>query len=377
MEFPSISSPVEKKAQAFNFFADAIEPQLRLSPYNEVSPFLATKVPVSAASALQETMDVGTTLRQAFRLVTNSIDHAFLDSEGDPIALSVLHLHDASTRPADIATYRFRATIYPSKFHDALTDFPPQSFLFSLALPQSQVAPAQPFGPTNRALFRDPPEAITLNSLQHDYDAAGLTEGTIFDAIGLPSGTDTFSDYAIDVLNHLKPKQHRHLGKRGRLLVESPDDPDSEPRPITTVSPTMRRILRASTNAVITTFSGSFDFTDDQTAFDQLFPLMTPLPSTDGTPDLKDLLSSFIDHCCNRTLLHLLRLDYVGTLDTECAMNTLQVTTAIRALRTHSYDKVLKRNTTLTPDQLFEFYVSLAPMLPTAVSSWGLTLSHQ
>jgi hypothetical protein len=42
MEFPSISSPVEKKAQAFNFFADAIEPQLRLSPYNEVSPFLAT-----------------------------------------------------------------------------------------------------------------------------------------------------------------------------------------------------------------------------------------------------------------------------------------------------------------------------------------------
>jgi hypothetical protein len=42
MEFPSISSPVEKKAQAFNFFANAIEPQLRLSPYNEVSPFLAT-----------------------------------------------------------------------------------------------------------------------------------------------------------------------------------------------------------------------------------------------------------------------------------------------------------------------------------------------
>jgi hypothetical protein len=335
---------------------------------------------------LQETLGVGTTLRDAFRLVTNSSDHAFLDSDGDPIAISLLHLTDASTRPADIATYRFRATIFPSTFHDALADFPPQSFLFSLALPQSQVAPANS-DPTSRNLFPEP-DVATLVSLQqifdshqHVFDANGHTSDTIFDAVGLPSGTDTFSNYTIDVINHLTQKQQRHLGKRSRLqvAVAAGLDPDFEPRPISTVSPTMRCILRSSANAVITTFTGSFDFTDDQRAFDKLFPFMIPISPSDGTPDhpFTAAWTSFVDHCSNRTLLYLLRLDYVGTPNAECAMSTLQVANSIRALRSHSYDKVKKQHATMTPDELFDAYNSLVPLLPTTVASWGLTLAHQ
>jgi hypothetical protein len=375
LKFPTISSPVEMKTQAFNFFSDAIEPHLQSCPFGEVSSYLKSEVPVSSSSAMQETLSVGKTLRQAFRLVTNSSDHAFLDSDGDPIALSLLHLHDVSMRPADIATYRFRATIYPSKFHPALETFPPQSFLFSLALPQSQVAPADS-DPTNRALFRDLPVVVTINSLQNDFDAAGFNPdptATIFDAIGLASGTDIFSNYTIDVINNLTQKQQRHLGKRSRLNIES------EPRPMATVSPTMRRILRGSTHAAITTFSGSFNFTDDQEAFDKLFPFMASILPTDVTSDpaFAATWSSFIDHCCNRTLLYLLRLDYVGTLDVECAMSTLHITNSIRALRTHSYDKAKKQYTTLTPDELYESYVELVPLLPSVVASWGLTLAHQ
>jgi hypothetical protein len=110
-----------------------------------------------------------------------------------------------------------------------------------------------------------------------------------------------------------------------------------------------------------------------------LFPDMQPIVPVDGTPDLSTttLLSNIIEHCCNGTLLHLLRLDYVETLAADSTMTTLQVTSAIRAFRTQSYDTVLKKHVTITPDQLFESYVALVPMLPTAVSSWGLTLAHQ
>jgi hypothetical protein len=102
--FPPISSPVETKAPAFNFFSDNLEAHLATSPFSEASAFITSHVPISSGSALQETLHVGTTLRPAFRIVTNSSDHAFLNSTGDPIALSLLHLDNASTRPADIAT---------------------------------------------------------------------------------------------------------------------------------------------------------------------------------------------------------------------------------------------------------------------------------
>jgi hypothetical protein len=58
-------------------------------------------------------------------------------------------------------------------------------------------------------------------------------------------------------------------------------------------------------------------------------------------------------------------------------MSTLHVTNSIRAFRSYYYDKILKKNVSLTPDQLFEAYVSLVPMLPNNISSWGLTLAHQ
>jgi hypothetical protein len=181
------------------------EADLATSPFSEASAFITSHVPISSGSALQETLHFGTTLRRAFRIVTNSSDHAFLNSTGDPIALSLLHLDNASTRPADIATYRFRATIIPSKFHAALSDFPEQSFLFSPALPQSQVTPADS-DLTSRAPFREP-DVATLSSLQavfdshqHVYDADGITSDTIFDSVGLPSGTDTFSNYTMPAL---------------------------------------------------------------------------------------------------------------------------------------------------------------------------------
>jgi hypothetical protein len=105
--------------------------------------------------------------------------------------------------------------------------------------------------------------------------------------VGLSSGTDVFTDYTTDVLSRLSQKQIRHLGKRSRSRIR---DPDSEPSPVATVSPTIRSIFRSSANAVTTTlrsifrrsanavtttFSSSFDFTDNQKAFDDFFPITT------------------------------------------------------------------------------------------------------
>jgi hypothetical protein len=362
LKFPPISSPVELKSQAFNYFSDAVQPYLRTSPFTEISPFLTSSVPVSSGSALQETLGVGLTLREAFRTVTNFSDHAFLDADGDPISLSPFHLADPAKRPAGITAYRFRATIQPGAFHEALTDSLPQTLVFSLALPQSQVA-TDATDSASRVLFRDPTHKATLSSLKNDYTA-----------IGLKAGTDTLVNYTSEVLEYLSQKQLRTLGKRSRAK-----DTGSEPSPVTTISPTMRGILHSAVIAVIVTYTGPFDFIDDQQAFNMLFPDMKPIVPADGTPDLSTttLLSKIIDHCCNGTLLHLLRLDYVGTLAADSTMTTLQVTSAIRAFRTQSYDTVLKKHVTITPDQLFESYVALVPMLPIAVSSWGLTLAHQ
>jgi hypothetical protein len=361
LKFPPITSPVELKSQAFNFFSDSVEGHLRTLPFTEVSPFLTSSVPVASGAALQETLGVAFALRQAFRTVSNFNDHAFLSSDGDPISLNHVHLIDPSKRPPGITTYRFRATIQPSKFHDALADFCPKPLVFSLALPQSQVATAHS-DPTSRFLFPDPSDVDTPSSLNNDYQA-----------VGLRAGTDTIANYTTDVLEQLSQKQLRALGKRSRAKR----DTGSEPSPMATVSPTMRGILQA--NAVITTYTGTFSFIDEQPAFDLLFPTMEPILPADRSPDLPTatLLSSFIDQCCNHVLLHLLRLDYVGTLDTDSAMSTYHVTKTIRAFRSQYYDKALKRNVTITPDQLYESYVSMVPMLPAAVSSWGLTLAHQ
>jgi hypothetical protein len=124
--------------------------------------FPTSSVPVSSGSALLAILVVHSALNQAFRAVTNFSDHAFLDSAGNQIAISLLRLSDVSTRPAGILTYRFRATIRPSTCHAALADFPLQSIVFSLALPQSQVTPANSTSdPTSRVLFRRP-AATTL-----------------------------------------------------------------------------------------------------------------------------------------------------------------------------------------------------------------------
>jgi hypothetical protein len=74
LKFPPISSPVELKSQAFNFFSDSVEPYVLTQPFTEISPFLTLTVPVSSGSALQETLGVGSTLRQAFRTATNFSD---------------------------------------------------------------------------------------------------------------------------------------------------------------------------------------------------------------------------------------------------------------------------------------------------------------
>jgi hypothetical protein len=56
---------------------------------------------------------------------------------------------------------------------------------------------------------------------------------------------------------------------------------------------------------------------------------------------------------------------------------THQVTTKIRARRS-SY-REMKNNKFLyrSPNELFQEFMLLAPLLPLNVSSWGLTLAHQ
>jgi hypothetical protein len=369
LTFPEISSPVEYKSQAFNFFSDAVEHHIITMPFTELSPFFMSNVPVSSGSALQETLGIGTALRTAFRTVTNFSDHAFLDSDGNIIPIHSHHLVDPAQRPAGITTYRFRVSIRPSEFHEALAESPMQTLVFSLALPQTQLSPTNP-DPTSRVLFNDPTHVITLSSLQND-----------FSTVGLKTGTDTLANYSPEVLPRLSNSKLSNLGKRSRAIRIAADEvgPELAPPPVETISPIMRGIIRSAANAVITTYAGPFAFIDNQEAFNHLFPDMQPILPGENTPDLPTTttLTSFIDLSCNRTLLHILRLDYVGTLATDSAMSTFQTTNAIRVFRMLSYDQVLKKPVTLSPDQLYEAYVSLVPMLPDDVSSWGLTLAHQ
>jgi hypothetical protein len=178
------------------------EADLATSPFSEASAFITSHVPISSGSALQETLHFGTTLRRAFRIVTNSSDHAFLNSTGDPIALSLLHLDNASTRPADIATYRFEPRSFPASFT-------PPSRTFRSSLSSSRLLSlsrkSHPPIPILPAVL--PSDVATLSSLQavfdshqHVYDADGITSDTIFDSVGLPSGTDTFSNYTMPAL---------------------------------------------------------------------------------------------------------------------------------------------------------------------------------
>jgi hypothetical protein len=247
LTFPAISSPVEFKAQAFNFFSDAVAPHILTKPFTELSPFLMSNVPVSSGSALQETLDVS--------------DHAFLDPDGDPIPIHSHHLADLAQRPAGISTYRFRVSIRPSEFHAALAESSTQTLVISLALPQTQLTPTHP-DPTSRALFSDPTDVNTLSSLEND-----------FSAVGLKAGTDTLANYSPDVLPFLSKSKLSHLGKRSRAR----NGVDDAPPPEETISPIMRGIIRSAANAVITTYAGPFSFIDDQHAFNQLFPNMQPI----------------------------------------------------------------------------------------------------
>ena len=85
--------------------------------------------------------------------------------------------------------------------------------------------------------------------------------------------------------------------------------------------------------------------------------------------------TSFLNHYKLEVLLHLTRLDYVGTSesgpDSHCSISKL--TSMIHDSKMAPIDPAGPS----APDELFHHFSNLAALLPEATSSWGITLAHQ
>jgi hypothetical protein len=372
---PPVHAATDLKARCFDFLADLLfEHSLLYSSAELIAAF--GHIPGSSYNAALEATGGCSSVRSAFFLVDNLVALGFRDHLGAPITKSITA--DLTQRPTGISYFAFRSTVNPAAV-DSRLSLPPHSFEFWLALPQTLLAPSSTAAvpgsvakvlnfntPTSTSGSTSPGVLITATA----FKALSATEQA---ACGTSSSTDTLSDYAPDCLPLFSPIQLQYIVLRSAALPPAPS----------AISPRMTAVL-ASTSTSGSSYFGSLDFLDVQSAFDTTFPrpiplLVTVLPSSvsiDSTSLLSEL-NKFIDDCKFHLFVPIFRSDYVGSSDRNDLASLHATIQALKKPSMSFRNPVSGHWTNLSPDELFAAYADLTPLLPNNVSLWGLNLVTQ
>ncbi len=374
---PAVHASADLKARSFDFLADLLQSHSAL--YSSAELIAAfNHIPSSSYNAALESSSICSGISSAFFHVDNLVGLGFRNHLGAPIATAITT--DISTRPADIAYFAFRSTVDPSALDPRISTIPALSIEFWLALPQSSIRPTPPTGPfdsaPNRQLAFDTPTKIRgspPSPFRTAKDLQLLTADELKRQIGRSKGTDTTQDYSADCYHLLSSHQLKRLARR------SPTKPSAD-----SASPRMAAVL-ASSNASGSSYLGSLDFLDIQSAFDITFPHPTPLVLTISTNSglsvdyvsIPLAVTAFVDLCKFQLFVPLFRTDYVGIANRDDAASLHATVQAIKKLHMTSRHPQSSHWVNLTPDELHEAYSDLTPLLPSKVSLWGLNLVTQ
>lgn len=199
---------------------------------------------------------------------------------------------------------------------------------------------------------------------------------------GSATGDNTLSDYDPDCCELFTSIQIQ------TLLLRNPTIP--VPAPVaapTLLSPRMTAAL-ASTNDSSSSYFGSLEFLDSQSAFDRTFPhpipfIVTPSASNRSVPlsidsaSVSKVIHAFINQCKFRIFLPIFRSDYIGTANRDDAASLLATVQSLNKYSMSFRNPTSGQWTNLTPDELFAEYANLTHLLPPDVSLWGLNLVTQ
>ena len=143
-----------------------------------------------------------------------------------------------------------------------------------------------------------------------------------------------------------------------------------------------------STNNSSSSYFGYLKFLDFQAEFDRTFlnsiPLfITPAPSKLSVPlsidstSASTVIHNFIDQCKFQVFLPIYHSDYVGTTNCDDAASLHATAQTLEKFSMSFRNPTSGHWTNLTPDELFDEYAKLTPLLPPNVSLWGLNLVSQ
>jgi len=142
------------------------------------------------------------------------------------------------------------------------------------------------------------------------------------------------------------------------------------------------------TNDSGSSYFGSLKFLDFQAEFDCTFPnpiplFITPAPSELSIPLSIDSTSAltaiptFIDQCKFQVFLLIYHSDYVSTANCDDAASRHATVQTLKKFSMSFRNPTSGHWTNLPPDELFDVYSNLTPLLPPNVSLWGLNLVSQ
>jgi hypothetical protein len=396
---PPVNDAPERKAQVFDFLADLLnEHRLLFSSAELISAF--QHIPCNSYAAVQESGLIAALIQSSFFTVDNLVGLGFRNSVGATLSSTGI-TNDASSRPPDLFSFAFRATIDAAQIDHRIV-MPPITLEFLLPLPQTtqpnpSLSGANITGPTSaisRQLatqFATPTTGTAAfstgthgNVVAHgtpitaaNIDAMDVqTRGSIANA----SGTDQLSDYSADAFTKLTALQLQTLVLR-TPVTQAP----GSGTPITSISPRMQTVFDRSSNGGFT-YYGPLDFLDHQLAFDNVFPDPVPFvvshstatpTSGNHTSSILATIRTFVDQAKFLVFVPIFRTDYVGTADRNDAAALSHTIKALKKLAMSSRNPTNGSWANISPDELFAEYSALTPMLPANVSLWGLNLASQ
>ena len=348
---PNSNAKIHEKARAFDAVTQAISAHLDVFDFAELKNCLTTHVPGSHAFSSNQVQSLDLTLAKAPFEVQNLKPIGFLFADKSPVDPGIAQ-SPAAQRPANIRYFRVSFQVDPKSF----------------APPGTSLKELDPFvAEYDLPLFQTPIQQVgglpRLNIWPNNTPGPQQTPHT-----GPPAAQTVPS-----LLGHtMQSVAHYALPTVFAAPTPLPPMPVETPQTYGPLPESARGPTRGRTppSTIINTYVGNTEFLTNQAVLDEFCsckPTFHPHVATGWTAFCKRVKWTIFTQ--------LVRIAYVGNLDTDCNQAISDIAAEFRRL--HMVDGKPKTNSEFdNPNELFDAYVERLPSLPNDVQTWGFCLPH-